>query len=611
MSYRDANCLIELRTEINARWPNRKKQSDGDIGNLAHQLEGRKSDHNPDVNGVVRAIDITHDPAGASGDTIAEHLKRLGASGDPRLQNGGYVIWNRRITGSVHNWQWAPYDKDPHTSHVHISCSRLPNDYDSMRGWGFTGAGVVLVPGQIPVDKKILSVSLIGTTGTNEVLKAITATQIKRTIEGASSYEITLIDRRRSILRGIASKLRGAKILVDGVGYELAGVSKNGDELNLTFEDQVAATLRQQFGLYISAEFTVSRTGFIQELLTDGNLFTSWIQFRGQDQQTFALDPKKATLTKIDALSNKALSRGTEELPDSESTWACAGRLAGEVGWRCFSDGTTLWFGSDDWLLQQNGKIGISEFVLDKKGENLHPTPGVTAVDFHVDVGFDVAEVMLECNFAKGSFPIGWGVEITGSGPADGTYVVKETSRSATSPEGTVTLTRPIAEVIQGLDTQFDPAQVTADASLGLTAPQITNGMKPEQIALLAFQHGWTDSTDLIIAVAVCLAESGGVIGQKTLVTEGKYAGTYDCGLWQVNSTIHSDFPEDALLQSPAYNADAAYAIWQTEGHGTFSPWNSYNGRTYKGYVTPSYLAFMKKATDAVIAAGLYKVTPP
>jgi len=50
---------VKLRKQVDKAFPGRDKRSDGWIGDRAHQA--RKSDHNPDKNGWVHAIDIDAD----------------------------------------------------------------------------------------------------------------------------------------------------------------------------------------------------------------------------------------------------------------------------------------------------------------------------------------------------------------------------------------------------------------------------------------------------------------------------------------------------------------------------------------------------------------------
>src|SRR5215831_10387849 len=90
---RVASSLLTIRSQIDAIAPGRSKDSDGTIGDAAHQ--GRKSDHNPDQDGVVTAIDITHDPA--HGVNAGEFAEMLRVSKDPRIK---YVISNARIFSS-------------------------------------------------------------------------------------------------------------------------------------------------------------------------------------------------------------------------------------------------------------------------------------------------------------------------------------------------------------------------------------------------------------------------------------------------------------------------------------------------------------------------------
>lgn len=127
--WRIAKASEQLRSQINAAAPNRSKISDGTIGDLAHQAT--YSEHNPDGNGVVRAIDITHDPRnGVDGNKIVEAIR---ASNDPRVY---YIIWNHRIWGPSISQAWRPYNGvNPHDHHFHISMVSDPKLYDDTRPW--------------------------------------------------------------------------------------------------------------------------------------------------------------------------------------------------------------------------------------------------------------------------------------------------------------------------------------------------------------------------------------------------------------------------------------------------------------------------------------------
>lgn len=111
-----ARGLIVLRDQFNREWPERSKRSDGWIGDAAHAA--RTSDHNPDAQGVVRAIDVTHDPDG--GADMGVVFQRLLHNQDPRIK---YVIFNRRFFSAFRDpWQVRPYNgENPHTTHLHIS----------------------------------------------------------------------------------------------------------------------------------------------------------------------------------------------------------------------------------------------------------------------------------------------------------------------------------------------------------------------------------------------------------------------------------------------------------------------------------------------------------
>ena len=72
---------------------------------------------------------------------------------------------------------------------------------------------------------------------------AIEDIEVERTIEGASVITVTLIDRDRKLLRsGVLGHHLDTEI--DGLFFTLVSVSKQGDELTLTFEDREVYLLR-------------------------------------------------------------------------------------------------------------------------------------------------------------------------------------------------------------------------------------------------------------------------------------------------------------------------------------------------------------------------------
>lgn len=138
MSWRLAKALEVFRAQVNARFPGRAKVSDGTIGDAAHAA--RPSDHNPDKDGVVKAIDITTDPNDdANTEALAEHLRQ---TRDPRLK---YVIAQGRMYSSypahgVAAWAWRPYTgKNPHVHHFHLSVHADPARYDDASPWKLDG----------------------------------------------------------------------------------------------------------------------------------------------------------------------------------------------------------------------------------------------------------------------------------------------------------------------------------------------------------------------------------------------------------------------------------------------------------------------------------------
>ena len=117
-----SKAAIQLREQIDDSFPDRDRTSDGWIGDTRHAA--RKSDHNPDEQGWVRAIDLDRDLFKSSkpdimGD-LADQLRALSKSkADKRI---AYIIFNGQICSPVLNWKWRKYKgANKHEKHMHIS----------------------------------------------------------------------------------------------------------------------------------------------------------------------------------------------------------------------------------------------------------------------------------------------------------------------------------------------------------------------------------------------------------------------------------------------------------------------------------------------------------
>jgi hypothetical protein len=122
---------IQLREQIDDAFPDRDRTSDGWIGDARHAL--RQSDHSPDVQGWVRAIDVDRDLNGKGRKPdvmpdLVDQIRLLAKSGDKRIS---YIIFDGRIASSKKAWAWRPYDGiNKHNHHAHISFT-IKGDEDS------------------------------------------------------------------------------------------------------------------------------------------------------------------------------------------------------------------------------------------------------------------------------------------------------------------------------------------------------------------------------------------------------------------------------------------------------------------------------------------------
>lgn len=122
-----------LRDQVNAAFPNRDKASDGWLGDSRHAA--RVSDHNPDEQGWVRAIDIDVDLFGKDAKPklmpdFADQLRAICASKAERRI--AYIIFNKRIAGKP-GWAWRKYSSfNGHTHHMHVSFEKEADLLDKL-----------------------------------------------------------------------------------------------------------------------------------------------------------------------------------------------------------------------------------------------------------------------------------------------------------------------------------------------------------------------------------------------------------------------------------------------------------------------------------------------
>lgn len=134
MAWRPAYSLQTLKAQLDTAYPGWTFL--GFIGDQAHASV--PSDHNPNAQGVVTALDIG--PGGKL--NIHALADKLAAKPHPDLK---YIISNRRIAEWQNGFKWRAYSgSDPHDTHIHVSVGRGPDGqsrqpYDDRVKWNLEG----------------------------------------------------------------------------------------------------------------------------------------------------------------------------------------------------------------------------------------------------------------------------------------------------------------------------------------------------------------------------------------------------------------------------------------------------------------------------------------
>ncbi len=191
MAWYLAPALVQLRSEVNKKWPGRDKSTDGALGDSAHSA--RKSEHNPEASGTrkgrVNAIDVD-----TSDIDFAKILPKLKA--DKRTW---YVIHKGYIYSRTYNFAKRKYTgSNPHNGHFHISIYPGKVDGESKASWGI--ASVTSAPVPASGAKKIPTLDLGDKHELVEVLHRFFGTRIDSDeFEDVLKTTVTTYQRRNGL----------------------------------------------------------------------------------------------------------------------------------------------------------------------------------------------------------------------------------------------------------------------------------------------------------------------------------------------------------------------------------------------------------------------------
>ena len=181
-----APSINALQRDLDAAFPNRTRP-DWVIGDADHS--SRTSDHNPDSNGMVHAIDIR-----LGGGLDAKRVLEA-TIGDSRVW---YVIHNGKIYSRTYGWEARAYTgANPHDTHIHVSIRYTDAAEQDTADWGLVEPPKPRVK-PVPIDLSIVR---------SEFRKALG-------VEKGKVQERTHVKR---VQRALNVKYPKRKVAVDGV----------------------------------------------------------------------------------------------------------------------------------------------------------------------------------------------------------------------------------------------------------------------------------------------------------------------------------------------------------------------------------------------------------
>lgn len=130
MKPRLSKAAAQLREQIDDAFPDRDRRSDSGAYADAKHL-ARKSDHNPDEQGWVRAYDCDRDlHKGSKPDLMPYLVDQLRLACKSRQEKRiSYIIFNGKIASPILNWKWRTYKgANPHKTHAHFSFKKTADN---------------------------------------------------------------------------------------------------------------------------------------------------------------------------------------------------------------------------------------------------------------------------------------------------------------------------------------------------------------------------------------------------------------------------------------------------------------------------------------------------
>jgi hypothetical protein len=115
---------IQLREQLDDSFPDRRRP-DGWVADARHYRDNPRSDHIPDAEGWVRALDVSaHLGRDEQMHDLVNQL-RIYAKRKPGGDRISYIIFDGKICSPLLGWRWRKYrGSNPHRVHAHISFTK-------------------------------------------------------------------------------------------------------------------------------------------------------------------------------------------------------------------------------------------------------------------------------------------------------------------------------------------------------------------------------------------------------------------------------------------------------------------------------------------------------